>query len=403
MHEAMIKDRPGKYAVKVMFCRGEVELRKKQKESALQMSLSHENICVCKAAFIDESYQGGYKFVIVMEFSENGDLEEEIDKRKLRKTPWPEHELLGHMTQLVDAFAYLQESNLTHGDIKPRNLYLASDGKIKIGDFGESKQSLQALVTRTYQVAGTVIYFSPLLFSAYMDIIKGKSSNGNVRHNPIKSDVFSLGLSLLHMASLSKATELNNLDIGEDPLQQKIEKVVNSLKYSDNIKEILMLMLQVRENKRYDFKQLKGYLDPAVSKDSPTIEGRLARTLSIVKSPEIKLVSLSQTQGKAFLSDGSKKFINLSNNKFQSSSRIFLHKDSVIITGGLKSSTSVFKVNLLTSGTTKMNDMKEGRSWHCVVIFNNYVFAIGGRSDSKEPLASTEKLCIDSENLNSEE
>ena len=70
-----------------MYCRGDGDLLKKQKESEMQRSMKHPNICECKAAFLDESYQNGYKFVIVMEFSEDGDIEQEIEKRKLRRTP----------------------------------------------------------------------------------------------------------------------------------------------------------------------------------------------------------------------------------------------------------------------------------------------------------------------------
>ena len=359
----MIKDRPGKYAAKIMYCRGEIELKKKQKESDLQMKLTHPNICTFKAAFLDETYQSGYKFVIVMEFSENGDMEEEIDKRKFRKTPWSEGELLNHMTQLIDAFAYLQESNLTHGDIKPRNLYLASDGRIKIGDFGESKQSMQALVTRTYQVSGTVIYFSPLLFTAYLDIIKGKNSTGNARHNPIKSDAYSLGLSFLHMASLSKPTELNNLEIGEESLQQKVDKAISKLSYSDNIKNLLLLMLQVKEVKRYDFKQLRNHLNPSVSKEVPSeSQHRLQRRDTLNRVQSFKLIAISQTQGKAYVLEGNNKLLTLNSTRFQSSSRAVLFKESAIITGGLKSSKSVFAINLITCAATKMKDMIEGRS-----------------------------------------
>eukprot|EP00358_Blepharisma_japonicum_P001335 CAMPEP_0202945346 /NCGR_PEP_ID=MMETSP1395-20130829/6342_1 /ASSEMBLY_ACC=CAM_ASM_000871 /TAXON_ID=5961 /ORGANISM="Blepharisma japonicum, Strain Stock R1072" /LENGTH=109 /DNA_ID=CAMNT_0049645247 /DNA_START=323 /DNA_END=649 /DNA_ORIENTATION=+ len=103
-----------------------------------------------------------FKFVIVMEYSEFGDVENDIDSRRAKSNPWPEEELLHHMTELIDAFAFLQEKNLVHGDIKPRNLFMTSQGRMKIGDFGESRQE-SALVTKTYQIAGTVIYFSPAL------------------------------------------------------------------------------------------------------------------------------------------------------------------------------------------------------------------------------------------------
>lgn len=392
VHEAMVKDRPGKYAVKVMYCKNEAQLQKKQKESALQMKLSHPNICMCRAAFLDTTYKSGFKFVILMDFSENGDMDEEINKRMLHKSPWTELEIFNHITQLIDAFAYLQAANLTHGDIKPKNLYLASDGRIKIGDFGESKQSLQVLVTRTYQVAGTVIYFSPLLFRAYLDIIKGKNSSGDVRHNPIKSDVFSLGLSFLHMASLTRPIELNDLDIGEDILQQKIERIIGRIEYSDKLKNLLRMMLQVKESKRCDFVSLNEFLHPTELVKTPENPYKQIRRESSLRSQEFKLIATSQTQGKAYALDVNGKLTTFNNNKFQSSSRVILCKESAIVTGGLKNSKSVFRINLATCTAVKLNDMQESRSWHSLLWFNKAIFAIAGRSDQKEPLASTEKL-----------
>lgn len=393
VHEAMIKDRPGNYAIKIMYCRGEQDLKKKQKESQLQMSLKHPNICVCHAAFIDETYTKGYKYVIVMEFSENGDLEEEIERRKLRRAPWSETDLLTHITELIDAFGYLQDLNLAHGDIKPRNLYLSGD-KIKIGDFGDSNKSMQSLVTRTYQVTGTVIYFSPLLFTAYLDIIKGKNSNGNARHNPIKSDVYSLGLSLLHMASLVKPTDLNNLENGEDTLQQKIEKIISNLQYSDKIKNLLSGMLQVKESKRYDFKILKECLNPSVGKVQ-LVEGmqRVSRSNSL-RGTDFKIIAILQSQGKANIYDNNFKIITLNSNKIQYSARAFIYKDSAIISGGLKNSASVFKIQIITGKSTKIQDFNIGRSWHSIVLHQNCVWAVGGRGDNKETLTSCEVLKI---------
>ena len=269
-----------------------------------------------------------------------------------------------HISELIDAFAYLQTNNLTHGDIKPRNLYLTSQGKIKVGDFGESQQSMHALVTQTYQVTGTVIYFSPLLFSAYLDIIKGKNVKGGAHHNPIKSDVYSLGLSLLHMASLNKPTELNNLEIGLDNLQSNVEKVISKLNYSENIKMVFTHMLQVQENKRYDFKQLRNYLNPGTPKDFSFSDDSLKinRTTSSQKISDAKLISISQIQGKANILDPNLRICSVNSHRLQSSARAILIKDSAIISGGLKNSKSVFKINILTCAAIKLCDLNEGRS-----------------------------------------
>jgi len=60
-----------------------------------------------------------------MEYSENGDLEHEIEIRKMKRDYWQEGEILRHMTELIDAFGYIQDNNMIHGDIKPRNLFIA--------------------------------------------------------------------------------------------------------------------------------------------------------------------------------------------------------------------------------------------------------------------------------------
>lgn len=73
-----------------------------------------------------------------MEYSENGDIEHEIDLRRLKRDYWREADILKHITELIDAFTCLQDCNMTHGDVKPRNLFIAADGRLKIGDFGES-------------------------------------------------------------------------------------------------------------------------------------------------------------------------------------------------------------------------------------------------------------------------
>lgn len=398
VHEGLIKFRPGKYAIKIMHCMNEADLAKKQKESEMQMGMKHQSICECITSFRDETYTSGCRFVIVMEFSEDGDIEQDIEKRKLKKNPWTEAEILGHFAQLIDAFAFMQDNNLTHGDVKPRNLYLAADGKIKIGDFGESKQSMQALVTQTYQVTGTVIYFSPLLFEAYLNIIKGKNLKGEVRHNPIKSDVYSLGLSFLHMASLNKPTELNNLELGVDILQLNIDKTISKLQYSDTIKNLLLKMLQVQESKRYDFKQLRSFLNPEPG-DAKTFEISPKSKQPPTKGSKSLLVSISQMQGIAVLLDFKYKISKLNSHRFQSSSRAILWNDSVIITGGLKNNKNVFKINVGTCAATKLQDMNKGRAWHTLLLHQGAFYVIGGRDEEKKTIDGCEKLALQNEEI----
>ena len=401
VHEGSIKYKPGRYAIKIMYCMNEADLAKKQKESEIQRNVKHSNICECITSFRDDSYTTGCRFVIVLEFSEDGDIEQESEKRKLKKNPWTEAELMTHFRELIEAFKTMQDVNLTHGDIKPRNLYLAKGGKIKIGDFGESKQSMQALVTQTYQVTGTVIYFSPLLFEAYLNIIKGKNLKGQVRHNPIKSDVFSLGLSFMHMASLNKPSELNNLEHGADALQNSIDRAVNKLQYSDSLKQLLLNMLQVQESKRYDFKQLQNYLNPSLTKETSVEEAPKLGKQSTMRAAHPLLVSLTQAQGNAAVLDSKFKTIKLKSHRFQSSSRAVIIGDSVIVSGGLKNSKFAFKINISTCAATKLQEMNKGRAWHTMLVHSHRLFVIGGRDEEKKTLSECESInCLNCEILN---
>lgn len=398
VHEGQVRGMPGKVAIKVMYCRSDSELRKRKEEADLQGGIKHSNICALYNAFLDENFQGGYKFILVMEFSESGDLEQEIEFRKLNDNFWSENDLVRHMSELLDAFAFLQSNKLTHGDIKPRNLFL-SDGKYKIGDFGESRQGVQALVTSTYQVTGTVVYFSPLLFKAYLDIIKGRNSNAEVRHNPVKSDVYSLGLTFLHMASLEKPSDLNNMEKGVDLLQRNVERAIARLQYTDAVKKILSYMLQVQEHKRYDFRQLKNYITdlhnntklrlPNLISDSSInylntqeSERRIDRKRSNFTG--ITLVSLTQTPGKASTYDiMARKPGKLNSNSFQPSSRVALYNGDIIVTGGLKTPSSTISITLDTNTSKRLPDMNVGRAWHAVCIQSTYLYVIGGRSRDK--------------------
>jgi len=407
VYEGQIKNMPQKVAIKIMYCRSEAELKKKQEEAKLQTTMKHPNICSCLGSFIDQTFQGGFKFLIVMEFSDVGDVEQEIESRKLRNDPWEEKELLNHMGEIIDAFAYLQENNLTHGDVKPRNLFITSEGKMKVGDFGESRQGVQALVTRTYQVTGTVIYFSPLVFKSYLEIIKGRNSTGEVRHNPIKSDVYSLGLSFLHMASFAKPTDLNNLEIGIQNLQNNVERAIAKLKYSEAVKKLLSHMLQVQENKRYDFKQLRNYINDSVISSTLNLSAVLEPEETNFETPRTRrslkpkqkfsssvLVGLPQMPGKVHILDLQQNSVSkISSHRFQPSARVCLVGVDIIITGGIKSPTSAFKFSIETNAVVKLSEMQEGRAWHAVSMLGENIYVIGGRSsDKRKCLKSCEVL-----------
>jgi len=51
-------------------------------------------------------------------------------------------------------------NNLIHRDIKPQNILITAEGKVKVADFGIAK-STAADITKTMNIVGTAHYVSP--------------------------------------------------------------------------------------------------------------------------------------------------------------------------------------------------------------------------------------------------
>lgn len=207
-------------------------------------SKTHKNICEMQDCFVEQIHDF-YQFGIVMQHFDHGDLEDEIKKRKRTNRPWTEDELKIVFEELLDALNMLQKGKICHRDLKPQNIFIQSETFYKIGDFGLSRKEEFGRLNSSKSLVGTPIYFSPLCAQAYLEHQIG--GDLRVRHNMYKSDVFSLGLTFLRMASLSSIRGLNCSP------QDNIESKISSLNYGSSIRGLLHYMLRVDEHQRPDF------------------------------------------------------------------------------------------------------------------------------------------------------
>lgn len=211
-------------------------------------SAQHQNICQMQDCFIEQD-KDLFKFGIVMEYFPDGDLEDEIKRRKRKKMHWTDLEFNEISDGLIDSLSVLQSNKICHRDLKPQNIFMSGPKIYKIGDFGLSKKdSFGVSCTRT--LVGTPIYFSPILAQRYLEY-QMNGGETSVHCNMYKNDVFSLGLTFLRMASLQSIRGINTK--GQDHIVQRID----SLKYSDAIRGMLFHMLQVNECDRPDFLTLR--------------------------------------------------------------------------------------------------------------------------------------------------
>ncbi len=76
------------------------------------------------------------KYFIVMEYIEGQTLKQLNKKRGALTLP----EVIDIMLQLTSAITHAHESYIIHRDIKPQNVIILDDGRVKITDFGIAAQ-----------------------------------------------------------------------------------------------------------------------------------------------------------------------------------------------------------------------------------------------------------------------
>lgn len=86
---------------------------------------------------------------------------ESLSRLLEREKRLAEERVLDIMAQTARALAAAHARGLVHRDIKPGNLLITPDGKVKITDFGIARVGDQVPLTKTGQVMGTVQYLAP--------------------------------------------------------------------------------------------------------------------------------------------------------------------------------------------------------------------------------------------------
>lgn len=98
----------------------------------------------------------GHVFLI-MEFVDGGTLRELLRQRG----PMPPHAAAVVMRSVLRALSVAHSRGMVHRDIKPENVLIASDGRVKLADFGLVRAAADAKVTSNSVIVGTVAYLAP--------------------------------------------------------------------------------------------------------------------------------------------------------------------------------------------------------------------------------------------------
>lgn len=207
-----------------------------RKEALALSRLNHPNI----AAIYDFDTEDGITF-LVMEWISGTN----VDTRLLRGTI-PEAEILETADQVASGLAYAHAMGVVHRDLKPGNLRIADDGRIKILDFGLAKlwaPISDSAITETLPgapaVVGTLPYVAP-------ELLSGQRASA-------VTDVYAFGAVLYEMATQQRAFPQSDPDVlalailNEPPMPPR--ELRRDL--SQDLEHVILKALEKKPERRY--------------------------------------------------------------------------------------------------------------------------------------------------------
>jgi eukaryotic-like serine/threonine-protein kinase len=138
--------------------------------------LSHQNI----VAVFDQGADGEYLF-LAMEYVPGRTL-----RSLMRERGWFSwQDALGIMDPILAGLAAAHQAGIVHRDVKPENVLITPDGRVKVVDFGLARASAAVGNTRAGQIIGSVAYIAP-------EQVTGAVTDA-------RTDVYSAGVLLFEM------------------------------------------------------------------------------------------------------------------------------------------------------------------------------------------------------------
>ncbi|MEG0408738.1 MAG: Stk1 family PASTA domain-containing Ser/Thr kinase [Bacilli bacterium] len=222
-------------------------VRRFQREAISASSLSHPNIVEMYDVGEDEG-----NYFIVMEYVDGKTLKNLIKKRGSLTVP----EVVDIMLQLTSAISCAHDSYIIHRDIKPQNVMILDDGRVKITDFGIAIASNASELTQTNSVMGSVHYLPP------------EQANGNGA--TAKSDIYSLGILMFEL--LTGKLPFKGENAVEIALKQMKERIPSVCKINEEIPQsienvIIKACAKNPKNRYLNVKEMYNDVKTALDED----------------------------------------------------------------------------------------------------------------------------------------
>mgnify|MGYP001381476657 FL=1 len=222
-----------KVAVKILrqqFVGDEEFIKRFRREAQAAASLSHPNV-----VSIYDVGQDGDVHYIIMEYVEGINLNDKIKQQ----APLQVEEAVRIAMQICDALDHAHSNGIIHRDIKPHNILIGRNGRVKVTDFGIARAITSADITQTGSVLGSVHYFSP-------EQAKGATQDA-------VSDLYSLGIVLYQMLTARLPFSGDSpISVALKHLQERVEnpRAINP-HIPQSVENIVLKALRKNPRERY--------------------------------------------------------------------------------------------------------------------------------------------------------
>lgn len=173
--------------------------------------------------------------VIVMELLKGKTIHEHLKEKKF----FTNKESIKYTIQILQALSCMHKQEIMHRDLKPQNIVINYDGKLKLMDFGIIQQSQNQDLTKDQSIIGTISYLAP-------EIIRHEKASPS-------SEIWSLGILLYQM--LTGVVPFKGGDLQKTALKIIGEKPLPPSQLNPNIdpilESIILKMLEKEKFKRY--------------------------------------------------------------------------------------------------------------------------------------------------------